>query len=197
MGEIPVKTYASPLDPTQSGGLIFGQGVSNYATNYQLFGLNMLNICYHARKARFPQSLIDGTSNTIMFGEKKGLTYGGTAKFGWSLWDSCSIAVIPVPGMTMASLAAGNPGWDTNSVTVFAYGPGVTPYPANPEPYMLPPEQDQGGNKGEWQRLTAMAPGGCQVAMADGSVRNIRTSITPSVWWAFVTPDGGEVASDP
>jgi hypothetical protein len=37
---------------------------------------------------------------------------------------------------------------------------------------------------------------GLPVAMFDGSVRTIRPGVTPEVFWAQVTPSGGEVISD-
>jgi prepilin-type processing-associated H-X9-DG protein len=38
-------------------------------------------------------------------------------------------------------------------------------------------------------------PGGVNVAMADGSVRFIKSSIAQSVWWGLGTRNGGEVIS--
>ena len=35
--------------------------------------------------------------------------------------------------------------------------------------------------------------GGCQVAMADGSVRFVSESISPATWLAAQTPDAGDV----
>jgi prepilin-type N-terminal cleavage/methylation domain-containing protein/prepilin-type processing-associated H-X9-DG protein len=39
-------------------------------------------------------------------------------------------------------------------------------------------------------------PGGLQVAMMDGSVRALKAGTAPAVFWALVTPDGGEVVGD-
>lgn len=35
-----------------------------------------------------------------------------------------------------------------------------------------------------------------QVAMADGSVRSVASTIPQATWWAACTPDGGEVLGD-
>jgi hypothetical protein len=35
--------------------------------------------------------------------------------------------------------------------------------------------------------------GGIQVALADGSVRQVAAAIRPETWWSACTPDGGEV----
>lgn len=45
-------------------------------------------------------------------------------------------------------------------------------------------------------QLQAPDVGGLLVAMADGSVRTIRPSVTEPVFWGMMTPDGGEVADD-
>jgi prepilin-type processing-associated H-X9-DG protein len=39
-------------------------------------------------------------------------------------------------------------------------------------------------------------PGGMTVAMADGSVRLLQRDMAANVYWALVTPAGGEVFSD-
>jgi hypothetical protein len=39
-------------------------------------------------------------------------------------------------------------------------------------------------------------PGGMLVALADGSVRQLRPNIDPTVYWGAVTPAGGEVLAD-
>jgi prepilin-type N-terminal cleavage/methylation domain-containing protein len=43
---------------------------------------------------------------------------------------------------------------------------------------------------------TASHPSGLAVGMMDGSLRTISPSVSPSVFWALVTPNGGEVVSD-
>jgi prepilin-type processing-associated H-X9-DG protein len=42
-------------------------------------------------------------------------------------------------------------------------------------------------------RASTPHPGGIQVGMADGSVRPLSPSIDGEIWWALVTPRGGEV----
>lgn len=39
-------------------------------------------------------------------------------------------------------------------------------------------------------------PGGMNVLLLDGSVRSVRAGVAPEVFWAAVTPDGGEVLGD-
>ncbi len=55
---------------------------------------------------------------------------------------------------------------------------------------------NQGWANGAWSIGAASAhPGGCNVLMADGSVRFIKSSIDPSTWWALGSRNGGEVVS--
>jgi prepilin-type processing-associated H-X9-DG protein len=44
---------------------------------------------------------------------------------------------------------------------------------------------------------SSMHPGGANVAMADGSVRNVTETVTPDVWWAMGTRNGGEAVQLP
>jgi hypothetical protein len=43
------------------------------------------------------------------------------------------------------------------------------------------------------RRASTPFPGGIQVALADGSVRHVASTISQETWWAACTPDGGEV----
>jgi len=45
----------------------------------------------------------------------------------------------------------------------------------------------------EWWRVQALSASGVQVGMVDGSVRNVRTSVSQAAWSAASTPNGGEV----
>jgi prepilin-type N-terminal cleavage/methylation domain-containing protein/prepilin-type processing-associated H-X9-DG protein len=42
---------------------------------------------------------------------------------------------------------------------------------------------------------TSLHPGGVNVGMADGSVRFVKATVAPNVWWALGTRGGGEVIS--
>jgi hypothetical protein len=44
--------------------------------------------------------------------------------------------------------------------------------------------------------LQALSAAGCQVSMCDGSVRNVQTSISSTVWFAAIWPDDGQVLGD-
>ena len=48
---------------------------------------------------------------------------------------------------------------------------------------------------GQYQCATSNHPGGCNVGMADGSVRFVKSSIAMQTWWALGTRAGGEIVS--
>jgi len=45
------------------------------------------------------------------------------------------------------------------------------------------------------QPASSAHPGGVNACMADGSVRFIKSTISPQTWWAIGSKDGGEVIS--
>jgi prepilin-type N-terminal cleavage/methylation domain-containing protein len=200
---IPVKVYLSPADPTvgrpdprvrpadSSLGVAvsYGNG-SSYPANAIAF----------ADQTRLPSSFPDGTSNTFALAEHYTLCYDtsffytpanlgpqvrrsafadrGALQFGHTLQD-----VVPV--------TSGFP------PTTRASTPGLT-FQVRPrdhftaEDYWARPRQPNDCNP-----LIPQTPheGGMIVGMIDGSVRTVRPSVAETVFWASVTPAGGEVAS--
>jgi hypothetical protein len=168
-----LKVFLAPLDPT-AGDRIDGWGVTSYAMNYQVFGRPA-----HPRGwpwgctglTKLP-TIPDGLSNTVLFAEKR----GGCQKNGDGYW------------VTGTKWAGG--WWNANWMPMYAntdiYGasawlvPQPRPTDASCEPH----------------RATAFSAGGCQVGLADGSVRNVTASISQSTWMQAQTPNGGEVAGN-
>jgi prepilin-type processing-associated H-X9-DG protein len=56
-----------------------------------------------------------------------------------------------------------------------------------------PPQVRPSSSECNPTRASSPFSGGCQVALADGSVRGVSPGISPQTWWAACTPDGGEV----
>jgi prepilin-type N-terminal cleavage/methylation domain-containing protein/prepilin-type processing-associated H-X9-DG protein len=48
---------------------------------------------------------------------------------------------------------------------------------------------------GQYSNATSNHPGGCNVGMADGSVRFVKDSINLQTWWALGSRNGGEIIS--
>lgn len=136
-------------------------------------------------------SIPDGHSNTIAFtthyfhcGTNK-----ATDKYGWVAWD----AVIPAPNIGDRRRATFADAGCRDVVPVREPGTGRT-VPSRPGATfeVRPPINDADA------RLPhAFYQRGIQVAYFDGSVRTIRPSVDPSLFWSLVTPNGGEVVVVP
>jgi len=169
-----VKTFVSPLDASMPGATIWGWAGTNYAMNFQVFANpnHTWGWWWHLMGAtKFPAGIQDGTSNTIFFTEKRMACVNGTSN--GTLW------------------AHGH--WNADWMPLI--GNNIT-YGGNA--YQVPQVQptNSGTNACQPHRATALSPGGCQVAMGDGSVRNVRASIAQPTWQASLTPNGGEVIGD-
>jgi prepilin-type N-terminal cleavage/methylation domain-containing protein len=186
-----VSVYLCPSDPSvgPSGevtidGVVFG--AASYGPNSMVIGPNGPQ-----GKARHAE-ITDGTSNTILHAEKyarcstpalpSGLGDGGTA------WAYCTSPLFPwlpppmnlpprgfQPGFAIAALAArGAPD---------AIGPG-SKFQVRPSPFL--------GNCDPTRASTPHA-GGIVVGLADGSVRTLSPGMNRTIWWAALTPRGGEL----
>jgi prepilin-type N-terminal cleavage/methylation domain-containing protein len=151
-----IRNYLSPADPTRGEALGEGAVVaSSYAANGRVF----------VPGARYPQSIPDGTSNTVGFAEHYAYCAGNpfavyAADVGLGNWPHRA---------TFADMLDCGPG----SEALFQ----VAPRPAACDPGL--PQTPH--------------PGGMLAALADGSVRQLSRGISPATFWAAVTPDGGEV----
>ncbi len=201
----PVKTYICPSDPTDdpsgqawSGGWAFG----NYGANYQIFGNpgagddpNGFAFDPNMAGRSSMASITDGTSNTIMFGERYGRcgndTHGNNLGSLWAHgnWAHSWMAMFaygsPLPAPTGTPYFAGtNLPWGT--IPPGIVGP-ASKFQVLPNPQMVacdPP------------RLASGHTGGMNAGMADGHVRFLSYAMDPLVWWYICTPAGGETVGD-
>ena len=199
----PMRTpaFLNPLDPTLSSvganGVIYGQNGDHpfisYAFNAQLFA-----------SAPFPDlcgRIPDGLSQTILFTEHYAYGCGG---FSFSYVDPIprtSPVVVPNDKWPernwrrRPSFADGGPNVGAvassrdNDYYPITTGSPPTSRASDPVTFQHRPRISECD-----PRLpNSTAPGGLQVAFADGSVRIISPTIAPEAFWAAVTPAGGEV----
>ncbi len=173
----PLPIFLNPSDPSTANGIIAhsgGYAAGCYAANAQVFALvnpaSGAIIDPNGRNARIPATFLDGTSNTIIFGEK----YADCGYFGtlWAYWNPDHWSP------TFANTLLG-----PSSV-----GPGSR-FQVMPTPYTDPGICNHA-------LLQTARPGAILVLMGDGSVRDVASSISGTTWWAACTPSGGEVLNN-
>jgi type II secretory pathway pseudopilin PulG len=179
-----VKTYLSPADPTLPA---FGNafGLTSYGANAQVF----------EEDPRLPQTFSDGLSNTITFAEHYANGCGVTL-FDWSVMrpDYYKKRLIH-----RATFADNGPAVIDADRPDAQYYQDVYPITTGNPPMTMPSVagltfQVQPTQKGCDPRLPQTPhPGGMLVALADGSVRTLSPGMSPTTFWAAVTPAGGEV----
>jgi prepilin-type N-terminal cleavage/methylation domain-containing protein len=180
-----VKTFTAPLDNT-ANEKTHGWGISSYALNYQVFGRpgHPWGWAWGCMGATRLASMQDGTSNTIMLAEKRAACAGGPSGSNGNLWGHGWWNADWMPMFANTDIFGGN-------VAATGTFDPVTPGGA----WVIPQVQPINTNCTPF-RATAFSAGGCQTAMCDGSVKNVRPSVDPIQWARAITPNGGEVNGD-
>jgi prepilin-type N-terminal cleavage/methylation domain-containing protein len=177
----PVKAFVCPSDPsappTEQATDSIGNtwGVSTYAVNVQVVcQVNATGDIQSTQQyATLASSFPDGTSNTILMSEKYAQCFNNNYPAGGSFWGYF---------YTGSSVVPYHPGFEV-SWNSYSYGP-TSNFLVQPNPY-----------NGGCDPTLASSPhiGGIQIALADGSVRFLSSSVTMYTWWYLCTPAGGEV----
>lgn len=189
----PTSVFLSPIDPSQHRPLRSGvvpvplnapAGIPPQMPDTTSFAVNS-QLCLFCVKS---DDATDGSSQTILFSER----YSNCNGFGvyWSLQgqkckDGTTMQIIPCDRTDRRATFADPifaddlPRHDANGI---AYG-----HPSRGSFQVAPSFSEC--RQSVVQSLTS---NGLNVAMFDGSVRTIRANVSPSVYWAYVTPGGGE-----
>jgi prepilin-type N-terminal cleavage/methylation domain-containing protein len=181
-----IKTYMCPADPTMPptgvGPTVYVAGwpdtpsLTSYASNAQVFcrtdgNGNPIYADFWDGAATLPSSMPDGTSSTIMFAERYGVcgyymnNPGYPAGSGGSVWNW----------------------WGADSAqpafALYSIGPGSL-FQSQPNPYQT---------NCDVFRASSGHSSGMQVALCDGTVRFISSSISGTTWWAVCTPAANDI----
>jgi len=154
-----VKSLICPSDPTN----IADPGRSSYGVNGQIFRCNYVG--WGTGLARYPTSIVDGTSNTIFYTDK--IAHCNSGNYPDNYW--------PDWGPVHTNPDLGEP---TGAASIFQL---VTTYQNN-------------GLTGVCVGDRASSPhtGGINVGLGDGSVRFISANVTGNTWWAAMTMASGD-----
>jgi prepilin-type N-terminal cleavage/methylation domain-containing protein len=202
----PVKTFICPSDPSvgpnnqvtsPTTGTVWG--ACSYAFNSLIFsgenGINQTNPPtangrgYNPQGfARIPTSIPDGTSSTIIVTEKYALCTNASFPEGGNYWAYSALSSPALPPPMNPPPKPVYPGFET---TFFAAQAGGATAIGPASLFQLQPLPWLG--KCDPVRASTSHTGGIQACMADGSVRNVATGISPNTWWFACTPMGGEV----
>ena len=196
--QLSLKTYFSPLDRSASGGLVATAsgllvGGTSYGPNFQVFGnrkyaeptnidllygpyvlggLAVDKVC--DGQSTLTGTLLDGTSNTLLFAEHYANCPGDPA-FTWRgapqsprLFHSWSLSFgIHAPGSAHVG-----------------YGQS------------LPPQSLPTLEQCDFFRPQALSSGGCAVCLGDGSVRVSSVMVEPATWKLLLNPTDGQVIAE-
>jgi len=143
----------------------------------------------------------DGTSNTVIFSEwVMGEAKGTQSVDGPNIVYENNIAssTSPLAQISQACQSATNRQWDGKGQEWLYHGTGY----GGPYSHIMTPNKKACwyGTQGTSAAATIIGAssfhsGGVNVGMLDGSVRFVKESIAPNIWWAIATFAGKEVVS--
>jgi len=188
-----IKVYLCPSDssndPSQVsvGAAAAGSGlwgVTSYAANYQAFTLGTPTspggTSLPGQPLKFPQAFKDGTTNTVLFGEKYANCNGNYNLWGWGGTFSgpttagASNLYMPIFAPTGYALA--------NSTAATLPANTYATFVTNPIPTACNSTYAQTPH-----------PAGMVVCMGDASTRTVSPSVLQSTWQAALTPANNDL----
>jgi len=207
-----IKTYFAPGDPSlpANGGTwndgSTPRGAASYAANWHAFRGGWDEDWQSSGNMNIPK-IVDGTSNTIFFAERyaicgrNGDSQGAEQGYVEHIWGEDGQGAGPT------FQAYGFPGNKPYFAPSFWSPPNIVHPERNLKNYpwfymplfQVRPQVGASCTKGGCCpfQLQAFSAGGIQVAMGDGSVRNVAAGVSQQTWGRAVDPaDGGVLGSD-
>ena len=162
-----IKTFLCPSDATLNGNLQrSGYASANYACNLMVFDPR--------GTASIETSMKDGTSNTVILGERFKVcapSWGGYTGAGWAMHPAYSGHAWDTPAFGFAEMGHGH---DPD------FRRGSLPFQINPAPSAC-----------DWHVLQSAHSGGMQVGVGDGSVRSVSDGLSWQTWDRACRPNDG------
>jgi hypothetical protein len=218
------KTYLNPTDASQPADGNYWDttdklfyGVMGFAANYQALGcvVNQRNSSGGftpvggLRPPRKITGITDGTSNTVMFAEKRAVgqafspdVAAGVVLAGWAFYTIYNIAFYTeyYPGGSTGTCAPGYIEW----VPGFGWGPEQGDYIPTERNGVIDPNVHfqldcvwsvNDGTNRVCSAYLAHAPrsSGILIGLCDGSVRMLNGNVSYQSWWYALRPDDGQV----
>jgi prepilin-type N-terminal cleavage/methylation domain-containing protein len=183
IGAHQFKDYTCPSDPSVPAGpytdVLFNLqwATSSYAGNFLVFGQvdTNFNVLSYQGSSQIPASFADGTSNTVLFGERYSVCVSNALALPraclWSWWE--------VPGVV--------PGHDYYPFFGLATSNGD-----NLGPGSIFQVQPTAGAC-DSSRASTPHTAGMQVVLADASVRLLSRAMSGTTWWAACTPAANDL----
>ncbi len=183
--------YRSSADPSYAQSIVeSNRGDTSYAFNATVF----------YRKSNLNNSIPDGTSNTIMLTHHYGRCH--LVGYGWgivhsSCTDEANRTVPCPPDTTIMKRPMFADGMVGDVIPHPNGGPGLlTGWEPNISSVQIPPITFQVMplvSECDHRIPQALFRAGLLITLCDGSVRTVRPTVDSTLFWATVTPAGGEV----
>ena len=213
LAQIPIKTYLCPSDPEQGADASRPYAYTSYHANSGSYanaagywdGVFEYNSSTTSKAHRI-EDITDGTSNTAAFSEVINGPESGPMLANTDCYALGTAA--PAGPLATAQATVLAKVW-TTSTALASSGWRYRGYPyAEGDPWrglynhLLPPNSPCWVPTGpDWTNIISPASsyhtGGANTVMCDGSVHFVQSSISPAIWMAVGTRNGGEAVTLP